>query len=380
MQALADVYLDNAATTPLWPEVQAWLGQPWPFGNPSSSHAQGRKAKALLQKARSWVAEDLDVEPQWVVFTASATESDNLAILGTAAACAKEHSGQPLHFLCSAFEHPAVQEPLRFLASQGHELEMVRPEPNQGWRAQDLLAKLRPNTALVSVMAVHNELGLRLGVQEVGAALKHHAARLHCDGVQAIATQALSMRDWNIDLLTLTAHKIGGPKGVGVLVRDPSLALEPLCRGGGQEAALRPGTENPSMAFAFALALRTTIERRELRCALYQSMGDALVSGMRALVPGLVAMRERHPCAHNIVTLCIPGHKGRDLVAALDARGIGASAGAACHAGDDGAPSAAQLLGLEPALARGTLRLSFGPRSEPQDVQTLLAAMAEILS
>lgn len=382
MSLAPPVYLDNAATTPLWPEVAQWLAAPQLFGNPSSGHAAGREARKLLDKARSWVAQELDVDPSWVVFTASATESDNLAILGSARALltqrAKEGNSSPLHLVTSAWEHPAVLAPMQALAAQGHELCIVEPDEKGKLSAEAILSKVRPDTALLSLMAVHNELGLIFPVQELASKLADHGARLHCDGVQAIATQALSPKKDRIDLLTLTAHKIGGPKGVGVLVRDPALAIEPLCVGGGQESGLRPGTENPTMAFAFALALRQVCEQRDSLKARFESLAGELVAELHKIFPGMQALRELAPCVGNIVTVCIPGRKGAQLVQALDARGICASAGSACHSGQSGVPSAAQRMGIAPEVAQGMLRLSLGPLTERSDIESTITALREI--
>lgn len=372
------VYLDNAATTPLWPEVAQWLAQPQLFGNPSSGHAAGRKAKALLDKARSWVAQDLGVAPEWVLFTASATESDNLAILGSVRAMQRQASG-PLHLLASALEHPAVLAPLQQLKAQGHELTLVTPDAQGRLDAARVLGALRPDTALLSMMAVHNELGLILPIREVSAALAEHSARFHCDGVQAVATPGALPQAEHLDLLTLTAHKIGGPKGVGVLVRNPKLTIDPLCVGGGQESGLRPGTENATMAFAFALALRTTVQRREALDAQYKTLSEQLVKGLRERIPGVISMAERGPCAPHIVTVCIPGHSGRELVSGLDAKGICVSAGSACHSHDPNAKSAAQHLGIDAELARGTLRFSLGPHNSAEHVQAALSAISGLV-
>lgn len=374
------IYLDHAATTPLLPEVVQWLAQPQLFGNPSSPHAPGRKAKELLNRARSWVAQDLDVEPNWVHFTASATESDNLAILGSAAAL-QVQGGEPLKLLCSAWEHPAVIEPLRRLEKKGGSLCVIPSSESAALDLEAFCAQLSPDTALVSVMAVHNELGLRLPIAQLGEILRGHKARLHCDGVQAMATQALRPRELGIDLLTLTAHKMGGPKGIGVLVRDPELGVEPLCVGGGQEFALRPGTENPHLAFAFALALRHTQESRERNLARYLQWREALLGGLRSLFPELVSAHERLPCAENIVALCLPGCQGAELVAALDQEGISISAGAACHAHGGGKASPAALrLGLAPELARGLIRVSFGPLTQDQHIEAIIAALNKYAS
>lgn len=376
----ASTYFDNAATTPLRPEVASWLAQPQLFGNPSSAHAQGRKAAALLAKARAWVAQDLQVDPSWVLFTPSATFSDNLAILGSASAMMKAKGpGAKLHLVCSAFEHPAVMAPMELLARQGHELCVVHPNAKGQLTAQALLDQVRGDTALVSVMAVHNELGLRLPLLELAEGLAAHGARLHCDGVQGIATQALLPEGQHIDLLTLTAHKIGGPKGIGVLVRNPVHEIEPLCVGGGQESTLVPGTENPIMAFAFALALRETCKRREASIARYQALGDRLVSGISGGCPEMVAIRDRVECAGNIVTVCIPGQSGKALVQALDEKGICASAGSACHAHADGPPGAPKLLGLSDKVAKGMLRFSLGPASDEAGVDAVIKALGEIL-
>jgi cysteine desulfurase len=369
------VYLDHAATTPLDPRVRHAM-EPYldgVFGNPSSLHWAGRQAHDAVEAGRREVAALLGARPTEIVFTASGTESDNLAVLGALGAMQG-----PKHVITSAFEHPAVLEPCRFLERQGVEVTYLPVSPEGIVAPEALAAALRPTTRLVSVMAANNVVGTIQPITEL-AALAHEAGALfHTDAVQAAGKLPLDVGRTPVDLLSLSAHKLHGPKGIGALYVRPGVELAPIVYGGGQERGLRSATENVAAIVGFGQA--ALLARAE--------MGEesARLVGLRERV--LAAVTDQidnayligHPYQRLPGYLCF-GFSGQEadairLLFALDDAGIAVSSGSACSAHNAGEPSyVLTAMGFDTIRARGSLRISMGRFTSDGDIDQLLTAL-----
>jgi cysteine desulfurase len=369
------VYLDHAATTPLDPRVRHAM-EPYldgVFGNPSSLHWAGRQAHDAVEAGRREVAALLGARPAEIVFTASGTESDNLAVLGALGAMQG-----PRHVITSAFEHPAVLEPCRFLERQGVEVTYLPVSPQGIVAPETLAAALRPTTRLVSVMAANNVVGTVQPTAEL-AALAHEAGALfHTDAVQAAGKLPLNVGRSPVDLLSLSAHKLHGPKGIGALYVRPGVELAPIVYGGGQERGLRSATENVAAIVGFgqaALLARAEMGEESARLVGLRERVLAAVTGEigNAYLIG-------HPYQRLPGYLCF-GFSGQEadairLLFALDDAGIAVSSGSACSAHNAGEPSyVLTAMGFDTIRARGSLRISMGRFTSDDDIDQLLTAL-----
>lgn len=359
----ARVYLDHNATTPLRPEVRAvWLeALGAATGNPSSVHRSGREARARLDEARERCAAALGVEEDEVLFTSGGTESNNLALRGVLGS-----AGPGSGLVTSAIEHASVLGTAEALERAGHPVARVGVDAQGCIDADEVLAAAGPGTALVSIQAANNEVGTLGPLEAIGAGLAERGAdrpALHTDAVQALGRIPLDLRAWGVDLASLSAHKLGGPVGVGLLVRRQGLRLRPPMTGGEQELGLRPGTENVAAILAAVHAVELAVAEqveyagrlRELEAKLLAALTEA-VPGVRLLGPPLGDPR-RLPGTLDVL---LPGADGRVLVAALDLAGLEASAGSACASGSLEPSHVLSAMGLDDEAARAGLRLSLG--------------------
>jgi cysteine desulfurase len=361
-------YLDHAATTPLRPEARAamigWLGEG--FGNPSGAHAVARRARQAVDEARDVVAEVVGCRPGDVVFTGGGTEADNLAVRGV-------HAARPGPVVCTAIEHEAVLGPVELVAGR------TVPVDRYGIVDLDALAAaLTPDTTLVSVMAANNEVGAVQPVGEVAEVVARRApdAVLHTDAVQAAPW--LDLRDLaaGAGLISLSAHKLGGPQGVGALVVRRGTPLRALTLGGGQERELRSGTHNVAGIAGFAAALRAVAASRQAAAAHVAALRDRLGDGLLRALPGAVETgiergdrRRRLP---GTLHLCLPGVESEALLFLLDEAGVCASAASACASGAQQASHVLAAMGVPPETATGALRLTLGWTSTDADVDRAL--------
>ena len=365
------IYLDNAATTPVCPEAAraALEVMTEGYGNPSSGYELGRQAARRLEADRAAVAQKLGCAPEELTFTSCGTEGDNWAV--AAAVERGRHAGR--HIVTTAIEHAAVLEPVRALAAQGYEVTYLKPDRAGRVNIGDLRAALRPDTVLVSMMLVNNEVGTLQPVAQAAQAIQDTGcpALLHCDAVQGFLKVPFTPAELGVDLLTVSGHKVRAPKGVGVQYIRKGLDLKPLLRGGGQEEGLRSGTEPTAQAAALAAA-----------CAAWQgdwperirAVKDYALERLSAL-PGL-EMISRGDAPH-ICAVALPGYPSEMLVRELSDRGICVSSGSACHKGKPSHVFAA--LGLPKRTLMGVLRLSFGPDNTRADADALAAALGEIV-
>ena len=360
-------YLDNAATTPVRPEaIQAAveaMGEGW--GNPSARYALGSQAAARVKGWRADVAGALGCAPEEVFFTSCGTESDNWAI--QAAAELGKRKGK--HIVTTAIEHAAVLEPCKALERQGYEVTYLQPDRQGNISAADLEGAIRPDTVLVSMMLVNNELGTVLPVAEVARAIKRAGcpALLHCDAVQGFLKVPFTPKELGVDLLSLSGHKIHAPKGIGALYIRKGLKVQPLIRGGGQEEGLRSGTEATSQIAAFAAACRLGKESLEWDLAHMAELNAYARTVLPQAVPGLRALTEGG--APHILPITMPGYKSEVVVRFLSDRGICVSSGSACHKGKPSHVYAA--LKLPKKEQDGVLRVSFSYDTRMEDVDAL---------
>ncbi len=373
------VYLDHNGSTPLAEEASAamapWLAAEDGWGNPSAVHRMGRLARAAVEEARVQVAALVGARPEQVIFTSGATEANNLALQGWTAAS----RGQAV-LAVSAVEHPSVRTTAQALARRGLAEVYTIAVDGQGrldMAALELtLAEDRPG--LVSVMAANNETGVIQDLAEIARRVGKAGALLHSDAAQAAGKIALDFHGSGVQMLSLSAHKLNGPKGVGALVMDPGVALEPLLYGGGHEHGLRPGTENVAAIVGFGAAAALARRELETRRRHLAELRGMLETRLRAL-PQVVLFAELAPRLPNTVCFAVPGIEGETLVMQLDRRGIAVSSGSSCASGSGRASHVLLAMGVAPELARCAVRVSLGEGNDASDIESLTAALgAEI--
>ena len=369
------IYLDHNATTPLDPRVlDAML--PWlqgVHGNPSSIHRPGREARAALDRARMQVAALVNAQPAQVIFTSGGTEADNLALKGVC-------SGKPRgRILVSAIEHAAVLGPVEDLIRQGWQVQRLPVDHECRLDFNALQKMLGDDVRLVSLMLANNETGVIQDVKAVADCAKRHGALLHTDAIQAAGKLPVDFVALGANLMSLSAHKLGGPRGVGALIVDRRVDLAPQITGGGQEHGLRGGTENLAGIIGFGKAAELARLELDVRNRHLRALRNNLEAGLQSM-SGISIFAEQVERLPNTVQLGVAGFDGEMVVMELDKRGIAASSGSACHSGS-GQPSHVLLaMGMDEAYARSAVRISFGMSNSVDDVQTLLAALMTIAS
>lgn len=372
------IYLDHNATTQVSPEVRAamlpFLDQEW--GNPSSIHQSGSRARRAVEAARRMVAQGLNCTARRIIFTGCGSEADNLAIMGTVAA----GNGDRRHLITSSIEHPAVLAPFRALVRQGYELTIL-PVNHEGIvEPESLAAALRPDTLLVSVMLANNETGALQPVAELAEMAHRQGALFHCDAVQGFGKLPIDVADLGVDLLALSAHKLHGPKGVGALYVAREMKLDPLIRGGGQEHGLRAGTENVAGIVGFGKAVEMALirlhGREQERIA---RLRDRLEQGLRTAVPGAVRNGPERLRLCNTLNMTLPAIRAESLVLLLDRKGIAFSSGSACKSGNPDPSHALLAMGLTAEQAHCSVRFSLGHLTTEDDIEYCLEVLRQAL-
>jgi len=382
----ARVYLDHAATTPLRPEaLEAMLPLlTSEFANPSGAHAESRRARIALDDARDAIAGLLGTGPGEVVLTSGGTEADDLAVHGGWEAVAEgwSHSAGPPAVVCAAMEHHAVLSACRSLARRhGADLREVRSGADGRIDLDALAEACRPDVGLVSVMSVNNEIGTVQPIDEVAGivAVGSPRAVLHTDAVQAVPWLDAATCTAPAPLVSVSAHKFGGPKGSGALVVRSGTGLLARIGGGGQERGRRSGTPNVSGAVGTAAALAATVAGRDAAVARVGGLRDRLGDGLAAAVPGVVETGDRAERVAGILHVRLPGVEAEAAVVALDRAGVAASAGAACSSGAVEPSHVLVAMGLDPVGASSGLRFSLGVTTTDEDVERALARMPDVL-
>ncbi len=374
------VYLDYAATTPVRPEVlEAML--PYlrrdAFGNPSSAHRAGRTARAGLERARAEVAGAVGAEPNQVIFTSGGTEADNLAVVG--AAMATRARGHTPCVAVSATEHKAVLAAAHRVTALGGE-EIILPVHPSGQVDLDALDQaLARKPCVVSVMWVNNETGVIQPMTEIAGRCCDAGVALHSDAVQAFGKTPLSLTDLSCTLLTLSGHKIGGPKGIGALVIRNRKVIDAILHGGGQQFGIRPGTENVAGAVALGCAAHLAVAEREAVTSRLGDLRDGLADRLRSAIPDVVIHGEGAPRAPHVLNLGIPGTDGEAMLMHLDLAGICASGGSACNTGSVEPSHVLTAMGVPRDLALGSVRFSLGHETTPADLDRVVEVLPGIV-
>ena len=373
----ATAYLDYAATTPMRPEAIVAM-EPFlagEFGNPSGAHAPARAAKNALEEARERIAAALGAEPAEIIFTGGGTEADNLAVKGAARAARAAGFGDSV--VTTTFEHKGVLASCDRLEREGFRIRRATVDSSGIVDLDALESLLDRETVLVSVMLVNNEIGTVQPLDEIAALVAARAPRavLHTDAVQAVSWIDVAAAGARAGLIAVSAHKFGGPKGVGALVVRNGVALEPLVEGGGQERGLRSGTTNVAGVVAMAAALEATVAERPAEVPRISALRDRLVDGLLASVPGTFENATRTGKIAGNAHVGFPGVEAEALLVLLDQAGVYAAAGSSCSSGATEPSHVLAAIGLDRIDALASIRLSLGYRSTDGDIDSALAAI-----
>lgn len=374
------IYLDHAATTPVDPRVVEVMLPYWTeqYGNPSSIYSLGRAAARALEDARETVAGILHCEPREVIFTSCGTESDNLAIRGVA--FARRAAGKGNHIITSSIEHHAVSHTVEQLAKHfGFEATFLPVDRYGVVDPDEVRRAIRKDTVLISIMYANNEIGTIEPVAEIGAIAREHGIPFHTDAVQAGGALSLDVNALNVDLLSLSAHKFYGPKGVGVLYARRGVSFWPMQTGGGQERSRRAGTENVPYIVGLATALRLAYEELEEHNARLTRLRDRLIQGVLQSIPD--SQLTGHPTNRlpNSASFVFRGIEGESILLNLDMEGICASSGSACTSASLEPSHVLLALGLPHEVAHGSLRLTLGRSNTEEHVDRVLEVLPGIV-
>ena len=371
------IYADNAATTKIsQTAMQAMISaMENSYGNPSSMHQIGMAANDALQTAREQIARCLGCMPKEIFFTSGGTESDNQAIVSAAMLGAKQNKR---HIISTAFEHHAVLHTLRRLKEQGFEIQLLDVGAEGNITAAQVEEAIRPDTCLVTVMFANNEIGSVLPIAEIGEACRAHGVLFHTDAVQAAGHIPVNVKKQNIDMLSLSAHKFHGPRGIGALYVKRGIELTSLMEGGGQERGKRPGTENLPAIMGMAAALKEECTLMEQNEAKVTAMRDRLIQGL-SQIPYSILNGSREKRLPGNVNFCFEGVSGESLLLLLDSRGICASSGSACASGALDPSHVLLSLGLAPEIAQGSLRISLDISNTEEEIDYMLEVIPQVV-
>lgn len=374
------IYLDHSATTPVLPAVVEAMAPYWneQYGNPSSHHRTGYIAARAVNAARERVADILGTEPDAIVFTGCGSESNNIALRGVLTAASA--AGRGKHLITSAVEHSAVLATARQLRDYfGFELTILPTDEYGRVRLADVEAAIRPDTALISVMAANNEIGSIQPWQEIGALARSRDILFHTDAVQLIASRKWNLGVEPIDLMTIAPHKFYGPKGVGILVVRPGMEIITSQSGGGHEGGLRAGTHNVPLIVGAAEALSLAAAEMDERRAHVLPLRDRLLTELPAAFPD-ICMVTGHPTERlpHHASFAFKGLSGNDLLIHLDVAGIAAGSGSACSSGDPKPSAVLEALGLGPEWTKGGLRLTLGIHNTADEIDYTVKTLIDI--
>ena len=373
-----EVYADNAATTrmsrtaveamtPYFTEI---------YANPSSLHSPGQRAKEALEAARLTVAECLGCEPREIIFTSGGSEADNQAILSAAANGAKKGKK---HIITTAFEHHAVLHTLKKLEKEGFEVTYLDVHENHNLKAQQVKDAIRPDTCLVTTMYANNEIGSILPIAEIGAICKEAGVPFHTDAVQAAGHLHINVKEAHIDMLSLSAHKFHGPKGVGALYVRKGIPLVNVIEGGAQERGKRAGTENLPGICGMAAALKEACDHMDENAAKVSAMRDYLIENLSKIPHSALNGDPVHRLPGN-VSFCFEGIEGESLLLLLDMHGISASSGSACTSGSLDPSHVLLAIGRVHDVAHGSLRLSLCEYNTMEEMEHIVRTVPEVVS
>lgn len=371
------IYLDYAATTPVDPRVlKAML--PFfseKFGNTMSLHSLGQEAKEILEESREKVANFIGAKLEEIIFTSSATESNNLALKGIAFA----HRERGNHIIISAIEHPCILESARWLETQGFQITKIKVDKYGLVDPEDVKKAIKKETILVSIMHANNEIGTIEPIEEIGKICRQRGIIFHTDAVQTLGKIEVNVEKLNVDLLSGSSHKIYGPKGVGFLYIRKGTKILPLLHGGGQEFGLRSSTVNLPGIVGFAKAIEICQKEMKKESERLRKLSEILIKGIKEKIEG--SRLNSHPAKRvpNIVNFSFEKIEGESLVLRLDMEGILVSTGSACSSAKLQASHVLLAIGLPPALAHGSIRFSLGRWTKEEDVYYLLEVLPKVV-
>ncbi len=371
------IYADNAATTKISQTAMKAMisAMENSYGNPSSIHQIGMAANDALQTAREQIARCLGCMPKEIFFTSGGTESDNQAIVSAAMLGAKQNKR---HIISTAFEHHAVLHTLRRLKEEGFEIQLLDVGAEGNITAAQVEEAIRPDTCLVTVMFANNEIGSVLPIAEIGEVCRAHGVLFHTDAVQAAGHILVNVKKQNIDMLSLSAHKFHGPRGIGALYVKRGIELTSLMEGGGQERGKRPGTENLPAIMGMAAALKEECSLMEENAARVAAMRDRLLQGLFQ-IPYSILNGPRDNRLPGNVNFCFEGVSGESLLLLLDSKGICASSGSACASGALDPSHVLLALGLAPEIAQGSLRISLDISNTEEEIDYMLEVIPQVV-
>ncbi|HBI03233.1 MAG TPA: cysteine desulfurase NifS [Paenibacillaceae bacterium] len=372
---MESVYLDHAATTPLHPDVFTAMLPYYKevFGNPSSLHRYGQLAKIALDQSREKVAKCLGATPGEIIFTGGGTESDNLALVGV-----MEAFGQG-HLITSQIEHHAILHTCDYLAGRGFEITYLPVGKNGKVDPEDLRQAIRPDTRLISIMFGNNETGIKQPIYELGNIAREHGVYFHTDGVQAVGLESFQLNELPIDLMSLSAHKINGPKGVGALYIAKGVKIASHIHGGSQEKKKRAGTENVPGIVGLAKALEIVTANKESLWGKYLCFKSIMVETWKKDGLNFTVNNIEEDCLPHILNVSFPNVKRETLLMNLDLQGIAASGGSACTAGSLQPSHVLQAMGLEEDCVDSAIRFSFGFGNTDEEIQQAAEKIARIV-
>ena len=372
------IYADNAATTKMsrtaidamLPYMETY------YGNPSSLHSVGQKAAEALQSARERIAASLGCQPREITFTSGGSEADNQALLSAAKLGARKGKK---HIISTAFEHHAILHSLKRLEKEGFEVELLPVGETGTITAQQVRDAIRDDTCLVTIMYANNEIGSILPIAEIGAVCKEKGVLFHTDAVQAAGHVHINVREQNIDMLSLSAHKFHGPKGIGVLYARQGVILTPLIEGGAQERGKRAGTENIPAIMGMAAALEEACAHIDENAQKVSALRDKLIAGLSKIPHSALNGDPVNRLPGN-VSFCFEGIEGESLLLLLDAKGICASSGSACTSGSLDPSHVLLAIGRPHEVAHGSLRLSLCEWNTEEEADYMLRAIPEVVT
>lgn len=372
------IYADNAATTRTSAAAQKAMIDTMErfWGNPSSLHTPGQQAKEALQAARKSVAKAIGAQPQEIYFTSGGSEADNQAIVSAAKAGALKGKK---HLVTTAIEHHAVLHTMDQLSKEGFEITLLPMDESGIVKVQDVVAAIRKDTALVSVMYANNEIGTIQPVAEIGALCRELGVPFHTDAVQAVGHLPIDVRTQNIDMLSLSGHKFHGPRGVGALYVRRGIPLLTFIHGGAQESGRRAGTENLPAIAGMAAALEDTVTHMAENTAHAEKLRDTLIEGL-SRIPHSALNGDRERRLPGNVNFCFEGIEGESLLLLLDDKGVAASSGSACTSGSLDPSHVLLAIGRPHEVAHGSLRLTLDVDNTMEDAEAIITAVTDVVN
>lgn len=373
------IYLDHNATTSVAPEVvEAML--PYlsgKFGNASSAHNFGRDAKVALENAREVVASVINCQPSELYFTSGGTESDNMAVLGTA----RKYKNKKNHLLVGATEHPAILEPAEYLQNKhGYELDIIPVDKDGFISAESITEKITDNTFLTSIMLANNETGTIQNLLPLIEATHAKDALFHTDAVQAIGKVKVDVKALDVDLLSLTAHKIYGPKGIGALFVKQGIRMEPLFYGGSHEKKRRPGTENIAGVVGLAKTLAIAQLRMDDDFKKLTELSEYFISKVTSILPDVYLNGPVNNRIPQTVNLSFQGVEGESLLLGLDLKSVAVSSGSACTSGATEPSHVLQAMGIDKVISQGAIRFSMGRSTTKEQLDYVISILPEVVN